>query len=70
MQLHRIALIHFRKFAGYSQAELARQSGLSQSYINELEAGHGKAASPATIRKLATALKLPIPALLSDPDAA
>jgi transcriptional regulator with XRE-family HTH domain len=56
-------LAKIRFLAGYSQAELARRSGLSQGHISELERGE-KQARPATIKKLALALGVPIPSLL------
>ena len=63
------ALAAMRTLAGYSQAELARQSGVSQGHISEIESGDKKA-SPKTIKALAEALRVPMPALLSDPSQA
>lgn len=57
------ALIQIRFLAGYSQAELARQAGLSQGHMSELERGD-KNPRPATIKKLATALSVPVEALI------
>ena len=57
-------LTAMRVLAGFSQAELARRSGVSQGHISELEAGDKKA-SPKTIKRLADALAVPMPALLS-----
>lgn len=53
-----------RVLAGLSQAELARRSGVSQGHISELEKGDKKA-SPKTIKRLADALSVPMPALIS-----
>lgn len=64
VRLNPTALTSLRFLAGYSQAELARRSGLSQGHISELERGD-KEARPATIKKLATALGVPMPALLT-----
>lgn len=58
------ALTAIREMAGMSQAELARRSGLSQGHISELERAE-KRARPATIKKLALALAVPVPALVS-----
>lgn len=57
------ALTALRVMAGLSQAELARRSGLSQSHISELERGD-KEARPGTVKKLADALAVPLPALM------
>jgi transcriptional regulator with XRE-family HTH domain len=46
--------------AGLTQAELARAAGLSTPSIKRLEAGKGKRPYPATRRKLAAALGVPI----------
>lgn len=64
VRLNPAALTSLRVLAGFSQAELARRSGLSQGHISELERGD-KDARPATIKKLATALSVPMPALLT-----
>lgn len=62
-------LTALRILAGYSQAELARQADMSQGHISELERGD-KVARPETIKKLAEALKVPMPALLAVPTTA
>lgn len=64
MRLNPEALVTIRERTGYSQAELARQSGVSQGHISEMERGD-KNASPKTIKKLADALACPIGALVS-----
>jgi transcriptional regulator with XRE-family HTH domain len=58
-------LTALRELAGFSQAELARRSGLSQSHISELERGDKKP-RPGTVKKLAAALAVPIPALRAE----
>lgn len=58
------ALTAMRVLAGLSQAELARRSGVSQGHISELERGDKKA-SPRTIKRLAEALAVPMPALMT-----
>lgn len=55
-------LTAWRRYRGYSQAELARRTGLSQVWVNRIEAGGGHG-SQATRRKLAAALEAPIWAL-------
>lgn len=64
VQLNPAALAALRVMAGLSQSELARRSGVSQGHISDIEGG-SKKASPATIKKLADALSVPMPALLS-----
>ncbi|HEV2570088.1 helix-turn-helix transcriptional regulator [Sphingomonas sp.] len=55
-------LAAWRRYRGYSQAELARRAGLSQVWVNRIEAGGGYG-SRATRRKLAEALGAPVWAL-------
>lgn len=64
MDLNPEALATIRVLAGYSQAELARQAGMSQGHISELEKG-SKKARPATIKKLATVLNVPMGSLMT-----
>ena len=47
----------WREHRGLSQAELARQSGVNRVQIIDIEAGR-KTGSAATLKKLATALKV------------
>lgn len=68
-QINPIALAVIRVLAGYSQAELSRQSNVSQSHISGLESGD-KVASPLMLRKLADALGVPAAALLKNPSPA
>jgi transcriptional regulator with XRE-family HTH domain len=58
------ALTAMRVLGGLSQAELSRRSGVSQGHISELERGD-KNASPATIKKLAVAMAVPMAALMT-----
>lgn len=69
MQMNPATLMAIRVLAGYSQAELARRSGVSQGHISQLEAGIKKA-TPRTIKKLAAALAVPMPALMGATDEA
>lgn len=64
MILNPAALATIRGLSGYSQAELARQSGISQGHISQMEKGD-KNASPKTIKRLAETLRVPIAALVS-----
>ena len=63
------ALTAIRIYAGFSQAELARRSGVSQGHISELERGD-KNAGPRTIKKLAEALAVPMGALMTTTEVA
>lgn len=63
MDINAAALASIRQLNGLSQAELARRSGVSQGYISELESGTKSQSGPATIKKLADALSVPIGAL-------
>jgi transcriptional regulator with XRE-family HTH domain len=49
------SVVAIREALGMSQAELGRQSGVSQGHISGIEAGE-KNASPATIKRLAEAM--------------
>jgi transcriptional regulator with XRE-family HTH domain len=57
-------LTRLRTQRGISQAQLARISGVSQTYVNSLELGKQKNPGIETLRKLATALGVPVTALL------
>ena len=49
-----------------SQSELAKLTGLSQAYINELENGKKNNPTYEVLQKLAKALGVPVSALLED----
>ena len=55
-------LAAWRRYRGLSQAALAAKAGLSQVWVGRIEGGGGYG-SPATRRKLATALEAPVWAL-------
>lgn len=57
------ALTIWRERAGLTQKALAAASGVSQSYVNEIEAGK-KPGSTATLAKIAKALGISIERLL------
>lgn len=61
------ALAAWRKYRGLSQAALARKAGLSQVWVNRIEAGAGYG-SRETRRKLAEALEAPVWALEDEGD--
>jgi transcriptional regulator with XRE-family HTH domain len=55
----------YRRRKGWSQGQLALYTGLSQSYISQLEGGRYKTAEPPTLQKLADALSAPLRELLN-----
>lgn len=59
------SLIKARENKGWSKARLASESGLSQTYIGELEAGK-KQPTVRTVMKLAKALDITLEQLLAD----
>ena len=59
----RSSLAALRLQHGWSQAELARQVGTSQSYIGRLETG-GIDPQLSTVRKIALVLDVPVAALV------
>lgn len=52
-----------RAFRGLTQAALAAQTGISQSYLSDMEAGR-KAGTAATLKSLAAALGVPVDMLI------
>ena len=68
MKVNGHALRAIRERSGMSVTELARQAGTSQPHLSNIEGGR-RSASPALVRQLATVLKVPVLALLGDPDA-
>lgn len=54
---------------GWSQSRLARESGVSQTYISELEAGKSAPTVPV-VQKLARALGVPVQDLIDTGTAA
>jgi transcriptional regulator with XRE-family HTH domain len=57
---------YFRTRKGWSQAQLARESGVSQSVISRLESGTTQAVSLANLHELAKALGVPAAALIDE----
>ena len=65
MLINPAALKAIREHAGHSQLSLAKQSGVSQGHISDIEANNLPAnARPATVKKLAEALGVPTAALV------
>lgn len=60
-----IPIKRYRLLKGWSQSRLARESGVSQTYISELEAGKWTP-NLSVLRKLAAALGVPVVALLEE----
>ncbi len=63
MQINGVALRVIRERSGLSVSELARLAEVSQPHLTNIELGR-RAASPAVAGRLATALKVPLIALL------
>lgn len=69
MKVNGHALRAIRERSGMSVSELARQAGTSQPHLSNIEGGR-RSASPALLLQLAEVLKVPVLALLADPDGA
>ncbi len=67
MQLNRHALRIIRERSGLSVSALAAEVGISQPHLSNIERGR-RQASPEVSRRLAQALRVPLLALLADPD--
>lgn len=67
MKINRHALTIIRERSGLSKPALAREVGCRHSTIYEIESGN-RGASPEMAQRLARALKVPLVALLADPD--
>jgi transcriptional regulator with XRE-family HTH domain len=52
----RLRVQHFRERKGWSQAELARRSGVAQPIISRVEAGKTRTLSLENLEKIAAAL--------------
>jgi len=64
------ALSAIRKHSGLTISLLAEQSGVDRTTITKIERGQRKVKSPEVAKALAVALKVPIVAILSDPEVA
>ena len=65
MQVNRHALRAIRERSGLGLSELARRAGCSQPHLSNIEHGRRRP-SPATLRRLAEALQVPVVALLAE----
>jgi transcriptional regulator with XRE-family HTH domain len=56
-----------RVLAGFSQAALARECGISVQYMSDIERGRRRG-SPAVAKRIAQALGVPVRSILITPD--
>lgn len=70
MDVNHAALQALRERSGYSIRGLAKASGVSKTTISVLELGERKSSHPSTIKKLADALAVPVPALVRQQEVA
>lgn len=68
MRINRHALRQIRERSGLSKTKLAMEAGVSTGTLNDLESGR-RGGSDELIRKVAGALKVPVTAIIVDPDA-
>ena len=68
-KLNRWTLTELRERSGYSKSAFAREVGISTGTLSDLESGR-RNASPDVLKRLAETLKVPLPAILCDPEAA
>jgi transcriptional regulator with XRE-family HTH domain len=66
VRLNRFALKELRERSGFTKAAFAREAGISIGTLADLESGR-RNASPDMVGRLATAPKVPLPALLALP---
>lgn len=55
----------YRKKKGWSQEQLAKESGITYSTLIKIESGANKNPTIKTLQKISTALSVPIDSLLS-----
>lgn len=68
MRFHRPAFVEILDRSNYkSRADFARAVGMSPGALHDIETGR-RAPSDDLIRRLASELKVPLPALLADPE--
>lgn len=68
MRVNRYALRVIRERSGLSVSALALAARISQPHLTNIEAGR-RQASPAALVALAAALRVPLVAIICDPDA-
>lgn len=66
MQINPAALRAIRERSGVSVTSLATSVGIKQSHLSNIEAGR-RNASDEVITKMATALKVELPAIITTP---
>lgn len=66
MQINPAALRAIRERSGMSVTRLAEAAGVDRSHLSLIEAGRRKASEETTVA-LARALKVELPAILTDP---
>ncbi len=57
---------YYRKRKGWSQSQLARESGVHQSVISRLESGETQSVNLSNLQQLAQALEVPAAALIDE----
>lgn len=57
---------YYRTRKGWSQAQLARESGVNQSVISRLESGETQSVNLSNLHNLAKALEVPAAALIDE----
>jgi transcriptional regulator with XRE-family HTH domain len=67
VRINRYALTEIRERSGISKSDLARLVGCAPSTITDIEAGR-RTASAALVQRMAGALKVPLLAVLADPE--
>lgn len=67
MRINRYALAEIRERSGLTKSELARLARCGAPTISDIEAGR-RSASPELVKRIAKALKVPLVAILADPD--
>jgi transcriptional regulator with XRE-family HTH domain len=66
VRINRFALTELRQRSGFTKSEFARAIGVSPPHITDIEAGR-RNPSATLIVEMARILKVPLPAILSDP---
>ena len=57
---------YYRERKGWSQAQLARESGVNQSVISRLESGETQSVNLVNLHELAKALEVPAATLIDE----
>lgn len=67
MQINRFALADFMDGEGLRLTDLAERTGVSISFLSELRSGTKTEASPATVKKIASALGVRVRSIATPP---